>query len=398
MSETIIIAAEKFVDINGVKSGQIIFENGVIEGVGKVFGPPDYTFGKEFLVFPGFIDQHVHLRYGQPEKEDPVTGTLAAINGGVTRVMDMPNNPVDIAPLTKETLEDKIEWGKNGLIPIHHYAATRPGSKPIPGVEHYKVFIGKSVGDLWFETEEQLIETLSAYRGKNITFHCELQSEINSSAKNHWSRRPVSAEIKAAEIAERLCHKYNINGNIAHATTREAFTKDMLVEATFHHMLLHQEDSPFSQTNPPIRSYDRRRILIAEAKDPAGNIDFIASDHAPHMLNEKLGDNPPSGQPMLDTYGNCAGYLINEYKFSPQRIAELCSYGPASWIGVNAGQFKVGYEASFTVLNMRKNIRMDRLPIYSKAGCTPFKDFKMPEVTATIAQGRALKLEGKVFC
>ena len=398
MSETLVIGAKRFIDANKEFSGQIQYADGrIISTVtGNSFGTPDYFFDKNYIVFPGFIDQHVHLRYGQPEKEDIISGTLAAINGGVTRVMDMPNNPVDIAPLTKETLEAKIEWGRQGFIPVHHYAATKPGSIPIEGVEHYKVFIGKSVGDLWFETEEQLKETLQHYRGKKVTFHCEYQEFINNSKEHHHQRRPAIAEKLALRMAEDVCLNYPLCGNVAHASTVDSLSSDLYREVTFHHLLLNRSDSPFKQVNPPIRGNGKNlRKHMSKAT-------VIASDHAPHTPEEKRSNTPLSGMPMLDTYGNCAGYLIQKLGVDPMRIAELCSYHPAHWIFSNtkmeAGIFARGYDASFTVINMKKNTSMFNHEIYSKAGYTPFSGMTMPEVTATIAQGRILKEDNKVFC
>ena len=147
---------------------------GLITKVAEPTGEADIILQDE-LIFPGFIDVHVHARedmsHTQEYKEDVVPAGEAAINGGVVAFAEMPNNP--IAPVDDASYDAKNELTKKSAVTILLYAGVGPYTNPLSRKVPYKVFMGPSVGDLFFSSNEELETVLQSYRGQSVSFHCE---------------------------------------------------------------------------------------------------------------------------------------------------------------------------------------------------------------------------------
>lgn len=128
--------------------GQVEIVDGNIARVGDLGLKPDLKAGEHDIVFPGFVDVHVHLRQGNEEKEDFHSGARAALNGGVTCMLDMPNNPVP--PRTLEGLQVKRAGVAELPIDIDFYLGVGPGTRPEPGHRLYKAYMGPSIGPIFF--------------------------------------------------------------------------------------------------------------------------------------------------------------------------------------------------------------------------------------------------------
>jgi dihydroorotase len=398
------------VNTDGTKEALIeIDETGIITNINKPTGKADFIF-KDELIFPGFIDLHVHAREDASQKEiykeDFKTAGEAAINGGVVAIAEMPNNP--IPPVDDKTYMAKKELAKNCDVDVVLYAGigrnTNALAMPVP----YKAYQGPSVGDLFFKSFEDLEDSLKNYKGQNISFHCE-DPNILEKYKNepaHELRRPKEAEILGIESALKMIEKHNLKGKICHVSTKEGMELiinakkrgiNITCEAAPHHLFFDDsminEGNRFNlQVNPPIRSKGDRLALIEFLKN--GDIDFIATDHAPHTKEEKM--KGASGMPHLDTYGLFVCWLMKEYNFTPWDIARICSFNPGKFVNqftqLKYGKIEKGYAGSLTVIGMNRPTKVKAENLKTKCGWSPFEGMEFPgETVATIIKGKVYK-------
>ena len=204
-------------------TGTIYFDTdtGSINSVENVEISPSEKFSvDECVIFPGFGDIHIHAREDVSGKhiykEDFISAGRAAINGGVVHVADMPNNPVP--PVDDKSYDEKSSLTKRSPIHITIYAGIGPGTMPLSKKVPYKVFMGPSIGELFFESNEKLEKVIQNYFGENVSFHCEdpVVLEESKGASTHEDRRPVKAETVATEFALYLIEKYNLHGKLCH--------------------------------------------------------------------------------------------------------------------------------------------------------------------------------------
>ncbi len=377
--------------------------SGLIQETGRISRPADLVLSKKEMIFPGFGDVHVHAREdesgSQTYKEDFLTMSRAAIRGGVTQVADMPNNPVP--PTTVKRYAKKKQLAEKSLVPVTLYGGIGPGTVPLTESVPYKVFMGKSVGDLFFGTLSELESVLAAYRGQSVSFHPEDPAilERHKDAPTHPERRPAEAEISAVDFALGLIRKYGLQGKLCHVSTLAGAEKaiaakqaglPVTLEVTPHHLYF-DAARPF-QMNPPLRSPEDREGLLRELK--AGNLDYLATDHAPHSREEVA--KGISGVPHLDTYGPFAAWLIKARGFSPERIADVCSFRPGRFIqpylpehfGLGFGRIAPGYMGSLTVLDLSREFHVRREDLATKCGWSPFEGIAFPgRVSFTILGG-----------
>jgi dihydroorotase len=273
----------------------------------------------------------------------------------------------------------------------------------------YKAFMGPSVGDLFFASQEQLEGVIAKYRGKNVSFHCEDPAILRESkgAATHELRRPASAEIMATEFALYLIERYELVGKLCHYSTRGGLEKiaaakargvRVTAEATPHHLffddtMLTEENRLWLQMNPPLRGREDRLALIAALR--GGLVDYVATDHAPHTMEEKM--QGVSGVPHLDTYGAFATWLMAEHWFGAQDIARVCAYNPGLFVkeflpqgfGKGYGVIEPGYVGSLTILDPDAPFVVRREDMKTKCGWSPFEGYTMPgRVTYTVLQGK----------
>jgi len=390
---------------------EINTDTGLIESVGPCTGQSDIDLSG-CIIFPGFGDIHIHAREdaggSQTYKEDFTTISAAAIHGGVVQVADMPNNPV--APIDDASYSTKEQLTKKSDVTITLYAGIGPQTRPLKRHVPYKAFMGPSVGDLFFSSKQQLEDVIVNYRGKNVSFHCEDPAilEANKDAPLHELKRPASAEISATEFALYLIEKYDLVGKLCHYSTRDGLPLiaaakgrgvKVTCEATPHHLffdttMITPENRQWLQMNPPLRSEEDRIALIAALK--SGLVDYVATDHAPHTLEEKIAG--ASGVPHLDTLGAFATWLMAEQNFSPTDIARVFSYNPGQFVreflpqslGKGFGLIAPGYVGSLTVLDPKRPYLVTRDSVKTKCGWSPFEGYTLPgSVRCTVIRGKS---------
>ena len=371
-------------------------ESGLIMEVGDLSVPRhklDYFYDDRFLLFAGMGDVHIHAREDvsgkHTYKEDFLSAFEAMKNGGLTHAGDMPNNPVP--PVDNASYEAKFILVQKVHRCIWLYAGIGPNTRPLTYKVPYKVYMGPSVGELYFKDLKTLDETLSHYRGQHVSFHCEDPEvlETHSLAATHHERRPVEAETIATRDALMLIEKYNLIGKLCHYSSHEGLQLirnarsrgvNVSIEVTPQHLyfdLEHLGESQLKsfQMNPPIRhQHDREALKIALRN---GEIQYLATDHAPHTTEEK--EKGTSGLTGLDTYAGFVTWLLSE-GFSPKLIAKVTAENPGdfhnqfldSWnlldqkntnLGLGIGYLKPGFLANFTILqtNIPNTITVDKL-------------------------------------
>jgi dihydroorotase len=320
----------------------------------------------------------------------------------------MPNNPV--APIDDESYELKLSLAKKSAVDVLLYAGIGPKTKPLSKNVPYKVFMGPSVGDLFFKNNTDLEEVIKNYQGKNISFHCE-DPEVLESNKNqptHEQKRPEEAENSAVDFALQMIEKYELIGKICHCSTVKGMEKiiaakkrgiKVTCEVTPHHLyfdetMMHNGDHRALQVNPPIRQTKENRLALIEMLKK-GEIDFLATDHAPHTLEEK--QKGTSGMPHLDTYGSFASWLMKEHQFTAQDVMRLCAYNPGlfvnQFVGVKYGKIEKGYVGSLTILNVNKPVKIEKNILKTKCGWSPFEGVQFPgRVVYTVVRGKLYKV------
>jgi dihydroorotase len=403
----------KLVLENEVREGRVEIDpaTGLITRVapGELTGQADLT--TDALVFPGFGDLHVHAREdaggSQTYKEDFLTCSEAAINGGVAFMADMPNNPV--APVDEERYAAKEALARKSLVDTVLYAGIGPDTLPLKRKVPYKIFMGPSVGDLFFTSRASIEKALERYRDETVNFHSEEPEilEAHKGAASHESRRPPEAEVEAIEFAINLIEKFDLRGKICHLSTaagleliRKAKTRGVAItaEVTPHHLyfdetMLTPENRLWLQMNPPLRAPRDREAMIEGLRD--GSIDYLATDHAPHTKEEKLAG--VSGVPHLDTYGAFTAWLMSERGFSSLEVARAASVNPGVFIkpylppgsGEGFGKIAQGYIGSLTVIDTAAPRVIKESDLKTKCHWSPFTGIEFPgKVRATIIRGK----------
>jgi dihydroorotase len=429
-------------------SGRVVFPHGIVHAqisidpvsgsIASISELPAKEDGP--LIFPGFIDLHVHAReYPRPEdsthqalekwtatckKETFATAGRAAINGGVTFFAAMPNDPVP--PDNEESYARKIVVSASSACPVVLFGAITESSEPWADIPH-KVYLDAQPSSVSFTQWSVLEAALSRYRGRRVFFHAE-DPEIlkkSSGAGPRWETRPSEVEISAVEKILELTARFGLHSHICHASTEKTVvmiqeynrssTDKVTCEVTPHHLFFSIENSKvrsavpgkigkpeFLESNPPLRSEGDRRFLLDALKQ--GTIDLLASDHAPHTPDDKRLGAP--GMPHLDTLGAFGGWLVNECRFTASDVARILSAVPARLLSQNLdrphGIIQSGAVASFTLLDLQRttlaqdDIIVGRGRLETLCGWSPFDSIPLPATVAkTIVRGKQYPSESE---
>ena len=375
------------------------------------------------VVLPGLIDAHVHLRdLGLTDKEDFFTGTCAAAAGGFTTVLDMPNT---IPPVTDvETFNEKLRTAeKRSYIDFGLYSAVtaRSDLKRLATMcSGFKLYLGETTGKLTYNDLEGLmkrLEELDLEHEMVLAVHAEDNTELdrgrktidddkNRSIKDHEKRRPVSAETTAVGnilmLSGRL-EALKLRLHLCHLTSPEslkllASQNRVSKEVTPHHMFLNKDVHAGLKTrgkvNPPLRT-DSAMMEMFEAFR-SGVIPIVASDHAPHTVDEK--DLPfneaPSGIPGVETMLPLLLSLVKHGKIALDRFVDATAVRPAGLFGLNKGRIDTGFDADLIVVDTKAEINLKSGQLHSKCGWSPFE--KMPVIfpRMTVSRGNVIIKNG----
>ncbi|HEY8270057.1 MAG TPA: dihydroorotase [Pseudobdellovibrionaceae bacterium] len=369
-------------------------------------------------LLPGVIDSQVHFREpGLTHKEDLETGTRSAILGGVTSVFEMPNTSPSTT--TQEAFEDKLHRAKNRC--HAHYAFFIGASaenanelarlETLPHCSGIKVFMGSSTGTLLVDNDEALEKILRSGH-RRVIVHSEDEARMRERRSlavdsQDVHMHPVWRDVESAMIStQRLINFARKTGrkvHVLHVSTGEEMEflqnhKDIAsVEVLPQHLTLFAPDcydrlKNFAQQNPPLREKHHLERIWKAVLD--GTVDVMGSDHAPHTREEKNRPYPqsPSGMPGVQTLVPIMLNHVNNRRLALPQFVKLVSEGPRRVFGIkNKGRIEVGYDADFTVVDMKKIMTIENKMMASRSGWTPYDGMKVQGwPTHTILMGEVV--------
>lgn len=356
------------------------------------------------LVIPGLIDMHVHLREPGFEKKETIeTGSLAAARGGFTTIACMPNTrPVIDTPETVENIIQEAERvGKARVLPLGAITIRELGQEltDFSALQQAGI-VALSDDGVGVQSSHMMKRAMRKAHelGLSVVAHCEDDTLAKGGcvhdgvyAKKH-GLQGIPNEAEAIHVGRDilLAEDVGVHYHVCHISTeqsvrlvREAKSRGQKVtaEVTPHHLLLTDEDIPGLDTmykmNPPLRSTQDRAALIAGLKD--GTIDIIATDHAPHTIEEKaMGmQQAPFGIVGLETaFPLMYTHFVRTGELTLAELVEKMTRKPAEIFGLPYGNLVEGERADITVIDLEKEQEIDPQTFYSKGKNTPFTGWK----------------------
>lgn len=360
------------------------------------------------IVLSGMIDPHVHVRdLEMAYKETWQTASQAAIVGGITTIMDMPNTKPATTDLTG--LEIKRNAAKKSLVNYKiHLSATESNLKELrkileenpQDVAGIKVFLAGSSDNEVVENPEKLIEIFQLAKefDKVVLVHSEMQSILDKwqeklsdpTIELHNQIRNKEAAIVGTKLVLELAEKLGNKLYICHVSTKEEIdlirtakktNHNIFCEVTPHHLALDEtilnRAGNFGKVNPPLRSQENNKALLEAIK--VGTIDCLGTDHAPHSLEEKQHDytNAPSGFPGLETAIPMTYWLVKDKHVTLKRYSEMISRNAAKIFNIEKrGEIKVGNFADLIVIDPNKEYKIKAEIFHTKAKYSPFEGMK----------------------
>lgn len=406
-----VICGRMFVD-GELRYAEAGIAGGKFVSVGKHVsgGERRIDLGTSMTALPGFMDPHVHLRDpGMTQKEDFSTGTSAAVCGGVTCVLDMPNTKPPVTDM--QTLLDKKRIVKGRSYADYGLFAALTLNCPVsllaPHVPAFKLFMGSTTGNILMNDDEEIAAVMeeAAGTGKVISVHAEDDNLIvhgveERCCQDHLRNRPAEAEYSALR---RLAHYKDTNRiNICHCTgaeqVRQASALGFTTEVTMHHLLFDAErySSAFYKTNPPIRDWATVNGLFDTFR--RGEITMLGTDHAPHTVDEKSADfdSAPGGIPGVETTVPMVMEMVRAGTIGMCQAVKMGAENPGSVFSVPKGRIAAGYDADLAIFDMRNVTEIDSKKMHSKAGYTPYAGMKAVFPDTVIIRGQVQVREGEL--
>ncbi|WP_462253773.1 dihydroorotase [Ekhidna sp.] len=386
--------------------------------------------GQGLHLFPGIIDDQVHFREpGLTHKGNIFTESRAAVAGGVTSFMEMPN--VNPQTITQELLESKYQIGaQNSLANYSFYMGStnknldevlKTDPKNVCGI---KIFMGSSTGNMLVD-DPKTLESIFCNAPILIATHCEDEATIRANTEKYveqfgdnipFKYHPIIRNEEACYLssskAVELAQKCDARLHILHISTGKEtnlFTNDkplgkkrITSEACIHHLWFSDQDydekGAFIKWNPAVKSSnDRDEIWKALLDD---RIDVIATDHAPHTLEEK--QNPytkaPSGGPLIQHTLVAMLDFYHQGKISLEKIAEKMCHAVAECFDVkDRGYIREGYKADLVLVDLNKPWNVNKDNILAKCGWSPFEGHQFKSsIEKTFVSGHLAYSEGKL--
>lgn len=397
----------------------VLIENGKIKDVASSIHceRAEQIDCKGYLLTPGLIDVHVHLREpGGEYKETIRTGTEAAAKGGFTTICSMPNtNPI---PDSKEKVEDLLERiNKDAVVKVIPYASITKnlqGEQLVDMDELSKLNIfGFTDDGVGIQISDVMLRAMkkAAQNNKPIVAHCEDNSLIYGGVvhEGEVSKRlglpGIPSTCESVQIARDvlLAEQANCHYHVCHVSTKESVRviRDakragihVTAEVTPHHLLLNEEDiltkDPNFKMNPPLRGKEDQEALLEGLLD--GTIDMIATDHAPHAAAEKAVGilDAPFGIIGLETaFPLLYTYLVEKGHLSLKQLIDFLTKKPADVFGLSYGKIEKNHIADLTLIDLETEKVIDEKELRSKSKNTPFYGWKVKGVPVlTIVDGK----------
>lgn len=419
----ILIKNAQIVNENNIYQADLLIENTFIKKIAsKINSKANQIIDANGLhLFPGVIDDQVHFREpGLTHKGDIYSESKAAVAGGITSFMEMPNTKPQA--ISQILLENKYKIASKKSIANYSFfmgvtnnnlqEVLKTDPKNVGGI---KIFMGSSTGDMLVDNKK-VLSTLFSKSPMLIAVHCEDEDTIRKNslkAKKKYgedvpiNQHPIirSAEscYKSSSMAVRLAKKHNTRLHVFHISTQKELSlfdnsiplnkKKITAEVCIHHLYFDDDDYNTKGTlikwNPAVKkNTDKKALLKGLIND---TIDVIATDHAPHTLKEKSGSyfNAPSGGPLVQHALPVMLNFFHQGKISLEKIIEKMCHNPAICFKIKKrGFIREGYYADIILVNLNSPWKVSKNNLLYKCGWSPFdgKTFNS-KITHTIING-----------
>ena len=343
------------------------------------------------FILPGLIDAHVHFREpGLTHKEDFLTGSMAAAKGGITTILDMPNT---LPPTTTiQALEEKRKLAAKSIVNYGFHFGASIGNiadiKKAKNIAAVKLYMEYTTGDLKVDDFEVITDIFKA--SKLTVVHAEDESVKN--AVDVFIKNKIKNKLHVAHVSSQKELNYAKQNKIKNQVS---------VEVTPHHLFMNETDiqahGAFAEMKPRLRGEQDQKALWLGIKN--GAVDIIASDHAPHLKEEKEQANYPFGIPGVETTLPLLLDAFNKNIMTLPRIIELCCENPAKIFKIkNKGFLKEGYDADLVIVDLYKRQAVRNEDLLTKCKWSPY-DGKILKgwPVMTIVNGNVVYDNGEIF-
>lgn len=411
----------------------ILLQDGIIQKIDKNIttdASMEVIDASGLLVLPGCIDDQVHFREpGLTHKGNIASESRAAVAGGITSFMEMPNTIPNA--LTQEYLEDKYDIAAANSIANYSFfmGASNDNLKEVlktdgRNVCGIKVFMGSSTGNMLVDKEKTL-EGLFSEVPLLIATHCEDEATVRANLAlyrdQYGENIPMSAHplIRSEEacylsssLAVSLAKQYGSRLHVLHISTEKEThlfdnslplaEKKITAEACIHHLWFSEEDYADKNTlikwNPAVKKASDRAGIWAALLD--NRIDVIATDHAPHTFEEKLRkyNHAPSGGPLVQHALLAMLEKVKEGYITIERMVEKMAHAPATLFRIeNRGFLREGYAADIVLVNPSAPTKVMNEEVLYKCAWTPFHDYTFSSaISKTFVNGNLVYNNGKI--
>ncbi|WDF57058.1 dihydroorotase [Mucilaginibacter sp. KACC 22063] len=430
---SILIKSATIVNENKQFNSDVLINNGHIE---RIDSHIDTTADKEInaeglYLLPGFIDDQVHFREpGLTHKGNIYTESRAAVAGGITSFMEMPNTVPNA--LTQELLEDKYRIASQNSLANYSFfmgasndnldEVLKTNAKNVCGV---KVFMGSSTGNMLVDNPNTL-DKLFSQSPMLIATHCEDEATIkanmahykellgdNITIEYHPIIRSEEACYLSSSMAVELAKKHGTRLHILHISTAKETSlfdntiplsqKKITAEACIHHLWFSDADyktkGNYIKWNPAVKTAEDRTGILQAVLD--GHIDVIATDHAPHTIEEKSQPylQAPSGGPLVQHALTALLELYHHGKMTLEQIVEKTAHNVATCFQIEKrGFIREGYWADLVLVDLHKPWTVDKNNLLYKCKWSPFEGQTFGSaVTHTIISGTLAYENGKLI-
>lgn len=433
--EKILIKDAQIINEGVIKKGDILIEKGIIVEIGPSISAKSSDVnvfdadGK--YIMPGVIDDQVHFREpGLTHKATIGTESKAAIAGGITSFIEMPNtNPQST---TVELIEEKFAIAANTSYANYSFmfGGTNDNLEEILKVDKksvagLKLFLGSSTGNMLVDDEEVLRKIFSS-TDMVISVHCEDEATIRKNTAIYMERygedipiefHPIIRSEDACYISSsraiELAKETGARLHVFHLSTAKETAlfdnktplkdKKITAEVCIHHLWFSDEDYEDKGTlikwNPAVKKPSDREALLKALLDD--RIDVIATDHAPHTLEEKSNvyTKAPSGGPLVQHALPAILEFYHQGKISLEQIVQKMCHNPAILFDVEKrGYIREGYKADLVLLDLNAPWRVNKDNIFYKCGWSPFEGTTFTSrITHTFVNGKLVYKNFKVY-
>lgn len=430
---TILIKNAQVVNEGEIKAQDLWIKDGRIEKIATTIDKTaDQVIDAEGLhLLPGLIDDQVHFREpGLTHKANIYTESRAAVAGGTTSFMEMPNTVPNT--LTQRLLQDKYDIAQDTSLANYSFfmgaandnleEVLKTNPRDVCGI---KVFMGSSTGNMLVDNEKAL-EAIFSQAPTLIATHCEDEATIQAnlaafkdkygdqvSIEMHPLIRSAEACYLSSSKAVALAKKNNTRLHILHISTAKETAlfenhipleqKRITAEACIHHLWFSDADyktkGNYIKWNPAVKTANDRDAILQAVLD--GRIDVIATDHAPHTIEEKEQAylQAPSGGPLVQHALQALLDLVKQKKLTLEQLVQKTAHNTATLFQIEQrGYIREGYWADLVLVDLNKPYTVDKSNILSKCGWSPFENHTFSaSIEHTLVSGNLAFSQGKLI-